>query len=749
MERRDAIRRLACAVAASTAFVFVQCRPRGGHESSETIESSESPSTSPRVELESAGFCATRRPERKQECEASDSQSNVDDTFLRVRVVDAKDRPVAGVPMVVFPGKDRREAKPPKATSRAPDGIARVDLTGLLEADDDPPPDLSVALCVPVWKQCWVAFDASALPAEPLTLRLPPCGRVRVSVEDPRASGVPLRGVATLVADSDDFTRGDSPIAPEIEIVEGRGEFEFVGVGTQFMVRLDLEGRRPDGVEGCLLGPGGTETTVSLVAQEPGPRLTGRLLDGQGRPWARRHVRAEIESVWGCIGTSEKTAFETDEQGGFSADCSKFRWSEYNSLELLVEGEPGVVMGRITSKLPAEFVPVIDVGDRIVEENVLWCAGVVVDDDGSPVPGAEVIGFARASSYPSAVTGEDGRFTLRGVACYEDATLTVLAGPAGFADCRDVPFTPCTRDVRIVVSRTRGLAGRVVLDPGVREGEVRVLLDGNGSLTANRVEDDGSFRFRSCAPGDYRVTFEANDGSPPTPLAVFEHVRVESGKVARDPRLQEVDLRGRIVHLELAVRDAAGDPVDLARVIEPAHADRPERLLTWIHAGRATLTLTHPTDLEVRSSGHRTAFVPAATGRVDVTLAPPLPVRVRVVPHALPIRLASVALRRAPVRDQEGERACAEFEGAESRPIDVGRPGPQVMTLQIAEEERFLEGDVPLTRHLEVHLAPEDALVTIADSPDEQWVEVRVDDEAVKRTLAAIEAARANGTLVR
>ena len=140
------------------------------------------------------------------------------------------------------------------------------------------------------------------------------------------------------------------------------------------------------------------------------------------------------------------------------------------------------------------------------------------------------------------------------------------------------------------------------------------------------LDSSGEFEIGDLAPGDYDVVLR--DRSSKSTVWRVEGVEVRGGEVARDPRLDPLDLREVVGVLELRIVDASGDPV-LAGGIRVLDLSRREDAMTiplkfWdgrveiVHAGRGL-------DLEISAPGFLEETVRGIAQDWTVALrAPPL-----------------------------------------------------------------------------------------------------------------------------
>jgi hypothetical protein len=147
-------------------------------------------------------------------------------------------------------------------------------------------------------------------------------------------------------------------------------------------------------------------------------------------------------------------------------------------------------------------------------------SGVIRDERGNPVPGAEIV--INEAPGPNALvqvgapfrsapvrSGPDGRFVTAPLA---QGTLTLHAHAAGHRSAT-TPITRLPDEVELVMSRTGSLAGRVRADGGVLpDAWVRVQrVSAHGFETPPQRLEHSEFFFAELSPGVYTVGIFAED----------------------------------------------------------------------------------------------------------------------------------------------------------------------------------------------------------------------------------------------
>ncbi len=224
----------------------------------------------------------------------------------------------------------------------------------------------------------------------------------------------------------------------------------------------------------------------------------------------------------------------------------------------------------------------LDLGAFILREGPLVFGGVIVDSAGGAMKGLSMrarlpTGQTGAPEDSmgvrklSALSDSDGRFEMRGVTSLRRLALEVedqihvLAAPV----LADVGST----NLRLVVVESGGIEGWMHPETEPPDAAYEVFMHTGGTwekmLMSSRAIEKGetsySFSSRKLRPGRYRLTVQSRL-VPGVELARIEDILVESGQVCRDPRLQGIDLRGRLRLIRVQVTGDRNTPCPNARV---------------------------------------------------------------------------------------------------------------------------------------------------------------------------------------
>jgi Carboxypeptidase regulatory-like domain len=411
--------------------------------------------------------------------------------------------------------------------------------------------------------------EAAAGPDGRFELRHLAPGRYQLTARAP--GRVPAHQSIEVVAGTPRTDLGDVPLAPGAAL-EGRvlderdrpvpgaavflmgepGERQHVMTEADGAFRLaDLEpGRvrvsvRREGYVQADLDHAIPSAEPLTVRLRPARTLTGRVVGPRGEPAAGallhqvdRHEDGEL------VSQGVSSLIEADGEGRFRIALAA------GPLLLQVEAA-GFLTRELRIEIPEDRDPApleitLETG-AVIEGRVLAA--------GQPVVRAEVSAHPR--ERPTAVIGTrvttdgEGRFRLAGLATGRHAIL------AGTEDGRrgqvDVDVQPGTQqlDVHLVMGE---LTGRVVDAEGRPVAEAEVSLARSGGQEGMRSGTDGSFAFRSVAPGTYRLTaHHSQAGAAELPEVQVADRPVALPDLVLGPDTETATVAGRL--LGLAQRD--------------------------------------------------------------------------------------------------------------------------------------------------------------------------------------------------
>jgi hypothetical protein len=277
-------------------------------------------------------------------------------------------------------------------------------------------------------------------------------------------------------------------------------------------------------------------------------------------------------------------------------------------------------------------------------------SGRVLDEEGAPVAGAEVV----LASVPSrhmdtwrATTGADGAFAVRVPPGEVRDRLTLAAWKDGrFSAPHPVapvaPGAPGATDVHLTLSVVpERITGRVLLDPDVPPERLSIQLEPLEApyrqLALGRSPDvdfqvaldtDGRFEMR-CLPGEHRLRIF---GGRRQDLAEDSVVHIGPGGAA-DERLASIDLRGRVrtFRLTLVPPDAGAEIVGSWFAYDPE--EREGSLVPFEGESVRIVTAHAEPDVELWFERFRPVTLEDVDGDRTVTLQRGWPVRLVLMDH--------------------------------------------------------------------------------------------------------------------
>jgi len=653
---------------------------------------------------------------------------------LPIEVVDAQGAPAAGIELRVEASSDAswnydlidphapvpsfafRSGHDGRATLRAGDRFALAALAGL----EDATWGASRMRVLAATLDAEAERVADAAGAERLRVTLPETCRIEVELHDRegRIPAIDVVGEATIEPSNMARIQGghgavyvvgerSSSRTVRLRFVAGRASIARVAVGAGVSVEVST------GTRHWRSSPrhdfdGSTAGVARLVVREEPPRAATslRLVDESGAPLAARPVEVRLD----CDG-GETGSYLVDSDGDgrllllHETIDGKLRDRRplLQRIEFRIDDEPATLRHGI--------VPVdrlrdgADLGDVVLasRSRPVAIAGRVVDERGRPLEGitltAEVRGWFALERGRAKVTGADGAFAFHG--WLEPGTIVTLdlSEPEFGTRCSgELPAG--TFDARVDLLRFGAISGSLRLDPGIAPADLRVAI---AEEATQPVASRGlaHFAIGALPPGRHAVEVWHYGALGPERLAEIADVEVPSAAIARDERLEEIDLRGLLSITTFRVVGPTGEPIARATLQfdeSAARASETEPDESRADGGCCTIaTVRALPEVTVRAPGFRTRRVTPTRGENVVDLAPALPYSIRFDPKELP-RDEAWRIDVDPSHEEiDEELAVAPTEGAASRPwFERGLFRP--------DEELRLLASAPGRAQIDVHV---------------------------------------------
>lgn len=533
---------------------------------------------------------------------------------LRVHVTDARGNPAAGVPVHLSTGDDPR----PWSFAFA---ITRDDGTALFHDLEEHARNAKLGATwrvrpeIPAAALPAESFAVEAWPSEPLSLSLPPTGRVEVrfTYED---GSIPTRKLPVRVARGTGSSGSDRMVSLQsLETVrDGTLILPHVGVNERLDITFSHGATRSRLPSYQVDGPEVLSEAVTrhVVLVEDALRMRGRLVTEEGDPIVTRELSVDVHCRVGNRSFPSLDLFgSTDDDGRF--ELVHPSWG------------PGIVPARlriaVASTLDAPIRLATLEAPRLTPEHVLELEDVVVtvpsgtargrvlDEEGEGIAAARIDVRVKETPVPSrslprrrgdpggrgklvspqtpdpfleGTSRRHGHFDLALEADRDGYEIRALA--PGFAPGAWHAVAPGDEGIELRLHRASTIAGSFRLPDALPFDELRFGLDVPGrhdlaNLFSGYLTSDagGHFRKSDLAPGFY--DFQVSLRGEPTPLVTIAGIEVPPGTLVRDPRLQEIDLDAVLEVVAVEIVDDRGAPIPggMIRLLaegESAPADR-------------------------------------------------------------------------------------------------------------------------------------------------------------------------------
>jgi 5-hydroxyisourate hydrolase-like protein (transthyretin family) len=430
-------------------------------------------------------------------------------TLLRGSVLDAKGKPLAGVPVGIYLNKEveaLRKAQPKLALATRTDAAGKFQLSL--------PRSLGQVLVVARRSGLAIAQASAKLDTQrelpPLRLSAGMTLNGRATDEAGRALAA-VKVSADLWSALDDSTVG--PLQRFSALSRADGSFAVTGLEAgSYRIRAELAGYGIWDKENVYLEKDAAKNRALKIALRPAAYLAGVVTDQGGQPLAGAKLAElgqspKIVTVTDGAGRFRLGPFAVDGDAqltvshtGYTTRYQTFKAPQSDLQVVLSQG--GVLRGRVVDA--ATGAPVTEFGIAFEERM----------DDPSIVPDRR---------GPSAVTARDGRFEVKGVPA-GPATIVALARGYMPGEVQGIDIIPGEPTPEVLIELKRGitLRGRVI-DKASGKPLAGVQISQGDSITARLREDrglghapatsdaDGLFALEGLPAGTLSITAESKN----------------------------------------------------------------------------------------------------------------------------------------------------------------------------------------------------------------------------------------------
>ena len=556
-----------------------------------------------------------------------------EDRTIGARVIDITGKPVVGVRIQLrsmgYCGEGGDNNEYLFGTTSPIDGLATLRHVGYVMNAEDSACKASAELhaCITGFSNVWdskvsLQLDRTQLPTAPIDFLLnAPIGFCELTLKPTRAGLA--EGAMHFIASCHD------EVDPDFQYVEPSGRTVFpVAVNTPLLIVQDGVALTGEDIRACmdvgLTTPGETIRIDFSGVETLECTVVGRALGDTGSPLSNTDLAiasyADGEfNYW----FEHWTRCRTDSLGTFQCAFTPKVTYELPSLPstlvviALGAEDEHLAMGSVAINARS---PHVDVSDMILQPLPLLVSGLVRDTAGVPVQDATIVALEHTEQqggrwdevlHSRVTTDKNGRFSIHGPSM--PAPHVVLnARKEGYGVVQSGPIAAST-EVTLDFKATGGIIGSLLADDEVGRSILCVRATPVGRTLPSNLDHGrfrmfgvgmevlqrpGPFALRELDPGEYTVTVFRYQGgySEDAPLAVIENVFVQSNSETTDPRLNPVDLTGRLRYVTVSVTDEFGSPIDGAHITVDWPGRSQASAEEWVcdHLGRRRVLIDGP-----------------------------------------------------------------------------------------------------------------------------------------------------------
>ncbi|MHC5063760.1 MAG: hypothetical protein ACYTG5_07285 [Planctomycetota bacterium] len=549
------------------------------------------------------------------------------DLSLEVQVIDSLGNPANGVRVGIRPRTVTQDNAYywEVARSEAPEGRATIPHLQLIVRNwqqlGEDTREYQVVAQIPGLLDGGITFDGQDPPAEAIVLQLPPTGSLLINTVDTEGEALATemgRVSISLLPDPppEDLAAYRAPRNWRWQAEPsstGLSEFPWVVLGESFLATayLQNESLRED-----FAGPSrlGERVELTLAPKRKSYTLVGRILNEAEEPLANRRFRGSMQ----ISGRSNRGQyFSTDTEGRFRIVAG--REGQEPTLEKLAIVLNNI--GRTKGKPAAMFnlqrtLPLVlgknDLGDLVLTASPVVASGRILVDGQEPEREqfgihVERLDGERTGPRKREYWSEDqtlslrfleaGRFEVRGIAQQARYRLGMApwsspgsGGRLDYLPLEPLEFSMGSEDLLIKLATGGSLQAKLLVDDlsvvqqlflelSPSDGRVheeykdpRYIMPAPFGLRlygqySGSQDDEYLYKWGTLWPGEYRLNIYPRGAIQP--LLSMTGIQIVSGETGGDPRLEPLDLRGKLRKIKITLEDGTGKRLQQSRYGPP------------------------------------------------------------------------------------------------------------------------------------------------------------------------------------